>query len=301
MKILVTGATGFVGRAIVARLVKEHERPRCLVRSSATAQSSLPAAQVDLVEGDILRPASLDAAMQGIDLLVDCSFMTANLKQKGEETYYNVNVTGTHNLIEAAKRAGVKRAVVMSGLGTKEDKAGSYMQGRFLAEEAFKASGMGWTIVQPSVQFGPNSAFFKGLANLIKQVPLVVPVAGTGKELFQPIWVEDVVTCTLQIARDPKFDGHSYPLGGPDVLTYAQILDMLMATLKVKKAKIAGPKPFIFLGAALMEALLPKPPITTAALGLFEFPNTTQIDAVEQQFGFNPMSLSKYLAQYGVN
>jgi uncharacterized protein YbjT (DUF2867 family) len=151
------------------------------------------------------------------------------------------------------------------------------------------------------VQFGPRSAFFKGLADLIRQVPLVVPVAGSGHETFQPIWVEDVVTCTTKLIREPARDGHTYTVGGPDILTYNQILDLLMQTLHVKKTKLAAPKPFAFLGAAVMEALLPKPPLTVAALGLFDFPNTTDLDAVETQFGFKPLALSTYLAQYGVD
>jgi nucleoside-diphosphate-sugar epimerase len=119
MTILVTGATGFVGRAVVSRLIKEGERPRCLVRDATRAQQALPAASLDFVTGDILHPETLDPAFADVDLFVDCAFMTANLKQKGVETYYNVNVDGTHNLIDAARRAGTKRAVVMSGLGTK--------------------------------------------------------------------------------------------------------------------------------------------------------------------------------------
>ncbi len=301
MTILVTGATGFIGRAVVARLVKEGERPRCLVRDAQRAKAQLPAEAVDLVAGDVLHPETLDPAFTGVELFVDCAFMTANLKQHGEQTYYNVNVDGTHNQIDAARRAGVRRAVVMSGLGTKPDKPGTYMQGRYLAEEAFKESGLGWTIIQPSVLFGPHAPFFKGLADLIKQVPLVVPVAGTGKETFQPIWVEDVVTCVMQCIRQPERDGNTYAIGGPDIFTYNQILDMLMESLGVKKVKIPGPKPFVMLGAALMEAVLPNPPITRAALGLFDFPNTTALDAVEKNFGFKPLAWPKYLAQHGAS
>ncbi|MBA3825966.1 MAG: NAD(P)H-binding protein [Ktedonobacterales bacterium] len=301
MTIVVTGATGFVGRAIVEQLSAAGERPRCLVRDAAKAAQSLPAAKVDFVEGNILHAATLDGVFKEGDILMDSSFMTANLKQHGEETYYNVNVDGTANLIAAAKRAGVTRAVVMSGLGTKADKPGSYMQGRYLAEEAFKESGLGWAILQPSVQFGKGSAFFKGLADLIKGVPLVVPIAGTGKETFQPIWVDDVARIAVMCLNDPQYDGQSYPLGGPEIFTYAQILDHLMATLHVKKTKIPGPKPFVMLGAAVMEAVLPKPPITTAALGLFDFPNTTTLDSVAKPFGFAPQSWLTYMQANGAD
>lgn len=301
MQILVTGATGFVGRHLVARLIAEGERPRVLVRNEARARTILPGEQVEFAAGDVLRPATVDAASQGIETIVHAGFMTANLKQKGEQNYHNVNVNGTQNVADAAKRAGVRRIVVVSGLGTKPDKPGTYMQTRYLAEEAVKPSGLEWSILQPSVQFGPRSAFFKGLADLIRQVPFVVPVAGSGKEQFQPIWVEDACSCLIQQIREPGRTGHAYVVGGPDILTYGQILDMLMQTLQIKKLKLPSPKPFVFLGAALMEAILPNPPITTAALDLFAFPNTDTTDDVPRQFGFQPRSLADYLAKERVD
>lgn len=299
--ILVTGATGFVGHTIAARLVKEGERPRCLVRNRETANKLLPADSVELVQGNILHPETLSQAFEGIDLVIDSSFMTAERKQSGEERYYNVNVEGTNNIILAAKQAGVKRLLIISGMGTRSDKPGTYMQGRYLAEEAVKNSGLGWSIAQPSIQFGPHSAFFKGLADLIRQVPVIVPVAGSGNEQFQPIWVEDVVTCIMQIVRNPARDGKVYPMGGSEIITYGQVLDMLMETLKIKKIKVPGPQPIVMLAAAAMEAILPKPPITTAALELFKFPNRDQPDILQTTFGVTPMRLQAYLSTYGVD
>ncbi len=284
----------------ISRLVDEGEHPRCLVRNADRARQVLPAA-AELVQGNTLHPDTLDGACEGVEVIVHAGFMTANLKQQGEETYYNVNVDGTQNLVDAAKRAAVQRIVVVSGLGTKPDKPGTYMQGRYLAEESVRDSGLGWSIIQPSVQFGPQSAFFKGLADLIRQVPLIVPVAGTGKELFQPIWVEDVVTCLTKMVREPQRDGAVYVVGGPEILTYDQILDALMDTLGIHKIKVPGPKPFVFLGATAMEALLPRPPITRAALDLFAFPNSDSVDDVPRQFGFTPKKLSDYLKQHGVD
>ncbi len=301
MTILITGATGFVGRALVSRLVADGQRPRCLVRDRATASLTLPADQADLVAGNILRPETLAAACEGIDTLVDSSFMTAERKQHGDETYQNVNVAGTSNLIDAAKRAGVTRVIAISGLGTRPDKPGTYMQGRYLAEECIKESGLGWSILQPSIQFGAGAAFFQGLADLIRRVPLVVPVAGSGNETFQPIWVEDVVTCLTKLIDEPARDGQTFAVGGPEILTYGQILDMLMATLHTRRVKLPGPRPLVALGAGLMEAVLPKPPITRAALELFKFPNTTDLDSVPRHFGFEPLSLGTYLARHGLD
>lgn len=299
--IIVTGANGFVGSRIVARLAAEGERPRALVRDIAAARTRLPAEGVDLVVGDVTRPATLDDALAGAETIIHTAFVTADRKEGPGLNYYATNVEGTANLVAAAKRVGARRMVVLSGLGTRPDKPGSYMQGRFLALQEVQGSGLAWSVLGPSVIFGPGSAFFKGLADLIRQVP-VVPMIGSGNRHFQPVWVEDVVTCVLRMVREPAaYDGKSIDIGGPHIFTYARILDLLMETMGVHKLKIPGPTPFAYLGAAVMEAVLPKPPITVAAMGLFSFENTTDIDAVQRHFGFAPAALPTYLAEHGVD
>lgn len=298
--ILVTGASGFVGSHVMARLASEGEQPRGLVRNIEQARRRLPAG-VALVAGDTTRPATLEAAVADVDTIIHCAFVTADRKQGPGVNYYATNVEGTANLVAAAKRAGVKRIVVGGGLGTKPASPGSYMEGRFLADEEVRKSGLGWSILGPSIQFGSGSAFFMGLAGLIRQAP-VVPMIGDGKRTFQPIWVEDVATCLLKMAREPeRYDSRTIDVGGPEVYTYAQILDMLMETMGKRKIKVPGPMPLAALGAAVMEALLPKPPITRAAISLFSFDNVTTLDSVERNFGFAPLSLRTYLADHGVN
>lgn len=297
--ILVTGAGGFVGSRIMARLVQDGETPRGLVRDRARAERRLPAG-ADLAIGDTTRPETLEAAVAGVDTIIHTAFITADRKQGPGVNYYATNVEGTANLIAAARRAGVRRIVELGGLGTRPAAPGSYMQGRYLADEELKKSGLAWSILGPSIQFGPGAAFFTGLADLIRSAP-IVPMVGDGKRRFQPIWVEDVTTCVLKMAREPeKYDGRVIEVGGPELYTYAQILDILMQTLGTRKVKVPGPTPFVVLGAALMEAVLPKPPITKAAVGLFSFDNVTAIDSVEKNFGFTPRSLTDYLAQNGL-
>ena len=298
--ILVTGAGGFTGSRIVARLAADGERPRALVRDADAARRRLPADGVDLVTGDTTRPDSLGPAVAGVDTIIHAAFVTADRKQGTGVNYQATNVDGTRNLVAAAKAAGVRRIVVLSGLGTKPSSSGSYMEGRYLAEQAARESGLAWSILGPSVQFGPGAAFFKGLADLIRQVP-VVPMIGSGKRRFQPIYVEDVVTCLLKMVREPeRYDGQRLDVGGPTIYTYAQILDLLMRTMGTRKLKVPGPVPFAYVGAAVMEAILPRPPITVAALGLFGFDNVTDLNVVERRFGFTPTDLRAYLGQHGV-
>ncbi len=301
--ILVTGADGFVGSSIIEQLVKDGETPRAQVRNLDRARTRLSlAAQngAQLVQGDTTKPDTLPAALAGVDTVIHTAFITANRKQKPGVDYYQTNVTGTKNLVAAAKNAGVQRIVVMGGLGTKPDKPGSYMQGRYEADQAARNSGLAWSILGPSVQFGAHSAFFDGLADLIRYWP-VVPMVGDGTVKFQPVWVEDTTKCILKMAREPqRYDGKVIEVGGPEVFTYAQILDLLMQTLGKHKIKVPGPTPLVALGAAMMELVLPNPPLTRAAVQLFDFDNVATLDSVQQNFGFAPLSLRTYLTEYGL-
>ncbi len=294
--LLVTGAAGFVGSRLVARLAQEGERHHALVRDAAKAKKVLPADGYDLFIGDTTLPSTMDAALAGVDTVIHAAFITADRKQGPNANYYKTNVLGTRNLVAAAQRAGVSRIIVLTGLGTKPDKPGSYMQGRYEAVQAVRESGLAWSALGPSVMFGNGAAFFKGLSDLIRSVPVVTPMIGNGKVEFQPIWVEDVVTCLIKMAREPqRYDNQLIDVGGPEVYTYAQILDLLMAKLHKRRIKIPGPIPLASLGAGVMEMILPKPPVTRAAMALFEFPNVTDIDSVAKNFGFTPRSLKSYL------
>jgi NADH dehydrogenase len=252
------------------------------------------------VEGDTTQPASLEAAVQGVDTVVHAAFITADQKQSAGNSYEKTNVQGTSNLIKAAKNAGVKRIIEIGGLGTRPDKPGSYMQGRYLAEKMLKDSGLDWTIIQPSVLFGKNAPFIKGLSGLISSAP-VVPLIGGGKVLFQPIYVEDVVTVIVKTLEDPaRTTGKTFTIGGPAYYSFTQVIDELLRAMHKKRIKAPAPTVLVGIGAAVMEAVLPKPPLTRAAMTLFSFNNTTDLNSVERDFGFKPMSFTTYLQEHGV-
>jgi uncharacterized protein YbjT (DUF2867 family) len=298
--ILITGATGFIGRQLVARLVAQGEHPRCLVRDVQRAASILPVNDVELVQGATTRPATLIDAVRGVDTIVHAALMTADRKQSAGNHYEETNVGGTSNLILAAKAAGVTRIIEISGLGTKPDKPGSYMQGRYLSEKMLIDSGLIWTIIRPSVLFGKGSPFINGLVDLIKTSP-VLPLLGGGKLRFQPIFVEDVVTVITKVLSDPEHtNGKIFTIGGPDYYSFSRILDLLLQTTHTFRPKVYAPMPLIGMGAAVMEAVLPKPPLTKAAMTLFSFDNTTDLDSVERDFGFQPQSFKTYLETQGV-
>jgi NADH dehydrogenase len=298
--ILITGATGYIGRHLVTRLVSQGERPRCLVRDTTRAATNLPADKVELVKGDTTSYNSLPDAVRGVDTIVHAAFMTADRKQSSSNHYHTTNVDGTANLVHAAELAGVKRIIELSGLGTKPDKPGSYMQGRYLAEQILEESGVAWTIIRPSVLFGKDAPFIKGLTELIQSSP-VVPLIGGGKTMFQPIYIEDVVTIIVKILQEPEHtSGKIYTIGGPEHYSFSDIFDLLLQATGKHRPKVYAPTPLVAIGAAVMEAVLPRPPLTKAAMTLFSFDNTTVLNSVERDFAFAPTSFRLYLKEHDI-
>ncbi len=298
--ILIAGSTGYIGQHLARRLAKQGERPRCLARDPYKAARLFPGDQVEVAQGDTTQPETLAAAMQGVDMVVHAAFITADRKEGPGNSYAATNVRGTENLVKAAEAAGVKHMIEISGLGTRSDKPGSYMQGRYLAEKTLKESNLDWTIIRPSVLFGKDAPFLKGLADLIRTSP-VVPLIGGGKVMFQPIYVEDVVSIILKVLAEPQSYSHATcTIGGPDYYSFTQIIDALLRAMRKKRLKAPVPRPLVAIGAAVMEAILPRPPLTRAAMTLFSFDNTTDLDSVETQFGFKPMAFQRFLEEQGV-
>lgn len=295
--ILITGATGYIGRHLVWRLCEQGERPRCLVRDVGWAAHLFASAQVELVEGDITRPETLTGAVRGVDTIIHAAFLTADRKERPGNRYRATNVGGTTSLVQAAARAGVARFIEMSGLGTRPDAPGSYMQGRYLAEEVVRASPLNWTIVQPSVLFGPDAPFFTALCRLIRSSP-VVPLIGGGTVLFQPIWVEDVVSVVLSVLASPQQSSQqTLTIGGPAIYSFAQLIAALLQAMQKRRILLPVPLPLVGVGASLLQALLPRPPLTTAALSLFSFDNVTDLQSVTRQCGCTPRSFACFLQE----
>ncbi len=292
--VLVTGASGYVGRRLVARLAERGTPVRALVHRS---QGELPAG-VEAVTGDITDSASLAGACEGVDAIVNLASITADRKPP-PGGYDRVNAEGPAALASAARTAGVRRLVHLAGIDTTVGPPGPYLAGRRRGDAAVLASGIeSIAILRPSIMFGgPDSAFVRALARLVKLAP-AVPVPGDGTVRLQMVWVEDVVRCIVQLADDMR--PGQFPIGGPDQPTYDEVLDTIGEGLgKRHVRKLHLPVRF-FAVQARMLALLPSPPLTPAALELFASDNTTTVDAIEQQFGFHPRGFAEHVRREGL-
>jgi uncharacterized protein YbjT (DUF2867 family) len=295
--VLITGARGYIGGRLAARLTAQGDRPRCLVRVG-TDPRSLPEG-IEPVTGDLTNFDTLVEATQGVTAVLHLAAVVANLKQTKTVNYRAVNDVGTSNLVRAAKRSGVTHFVHVGGINTVPGEPGSYIRTRHNGESHVKSGRIPYTILQPSILFGAGSQFFIALAGLARR-SLLIPVPGNGKLRFQPIWVEDVVTCLTTILDEGGRD-ESIEVGGPAYFTYDQLLDLVCSTVGKKRLKLHVPLSLVRPGAAVMQRVLPHPPVTTAALEFFDDPdNVTALDSVSSRFGFQPRGLEETLRAEGL-
>jgi len=282
--IFITGGTGFVGSNVQNAL---HGRQlTLLVRNDAARQNS---PLVSLVTGDVTNANSLRGTMEGCETVVH---LVAIIAEEGATTFDRVIRQGTEHVVAEAQRAEVEHIIFMSALGVRNDPGYPYFAAKFQAEEAVKQSGIPFTIFRPSIMFGLNAGFIGQLADVVRGFP-VIPVVGTGRSLFQPVSVTEVAHSVAWAVDHNASLGQTYDLGGPDILTYDEILDLVQRQLGTSKRKIHLPTGLV---RSVVKASLPlpkrlRPPVTIDQLKMLDIDNCTARSATAELAGHPQLRL----------
>jgi len=261
------------------------------VAARGVRSSPLPGG-VETVTADVVTGEGLETALQGVERV---AHLVAIIVERGPLTFDAVIRGGTERLVEAARAAGVRKLVYVSAIGADPDPRFPYWAAKWGAEQAVIGSGLTYTILRPSIVFGPDDDFFNRLAGLVRWNP-IVPIAGDGKTRFQPIWVEDLVTCIIACLEEDTHDGQIVELGGPEHLSYEVMLEAVRRELGVRRLKVHVPLRLVRLVARAMETLLPRPLVTRQQLAMLAKDNATESDAAVRHFGFTPKRLAEGLA-----
>ncbi|HMH49758.1 MAG TPA: complex I NDUFA9 subunit family protein [Candidatus Acidoferrum sp.] len=222
--VFVTGATGFVGHALLHQLCAAGYMVRCLVRRGSEGRLRGLGA-IARIEGDVLTRRGLAEDMAGCDAVIHLVGIIRE-QRAADVTFERVHVEGTRNVLEAAKAAGVQRYLHMSALGTRPGAASRYHQTKWAAEEAVRASELAWTIFRPSIIYGRGDGFVTLLASMVRRLP-VVPVIGSGRQRLQPIAVEGVAAGFVGALERPVAIKQTYEVGGPEPVTMLELLDLI--------------------------------------------------------------------------
>jgi NADH dehydrogenase len=289
--ILVTGASGFVGRHLCAALRAAGHVVRGLVHRPEAA-ARLARQGIEPWLGEITDEAALRAAVSGVAAVVHT---VAIIHERGRHTFTAVNYEGTARLLNATEQARVARFVHLSALGADAASPYPYLRSKGLGEQAVMAADLGWTILRPSIIFGPGDAFFGTLATIARLSP-VIPIVGDGQTRFQPIAVADVVACVQAALQDDRHRRQRYDIAGPDVLTYEQLVDLVRSRLGLRRIILHIPPAIVRPVAAAMERLLPRPLVTPGQLDLLAVDNVTADNAAPRLLGRPPQSVRDGLA-----
>jgi NADH dehydrogenase len=237
----------------------------------------------------VTRPESLAEWMRGVDTVIH---LVAIAVEKGKRTYEKINYEGTVNVVEEAKKAGVRRFLNMCQNGATADHFSRFLRSKGQAQEYVTRSGLDWTAMRPSVIWGPQDEFANVQARLVKLTPFIFPIVGDGKAQFQPVYVGDVVEAFVKALDDDSTIGEEYELGGPEVLTYEQIVDRVLAALGTRRTKVKLPVPLLRPAVAIMQTVLPAPFATTTLLELLKEPNIVRSNGLVEKFGIQPRAFT---------
>ena len=293
--ILVTGASGFVGSHTVPTLIAAGHRVVALARTPTAGESvvdRLPVAQRPSVEiriGDVTRPATLGPALAGVDAVVHLVAIPRDFN--GGADLRLVNTEGTRAVVVAMTSAGVRRLVHLGAMGVEDDPALHYASSKAKAEALVRESGLDWTILKPSLQFGEGDGFFNIVASLVRISPGFVPVPGDGSARFQPIHAGDVATVMVRSLADSTTVRGIFELGGPRYWTYREITREVVTALGARRVIVPMPIPLIRLVAATAERLRIPFPVATDQLRQLRLDNIGPLDLIPTRFGFEPRSM----------
>ena len=291
MKIFISGGTGFVGEHVCRALRERGHELRLLVHRRLGVTES----GIEVIEGDVTRLESFAAGVNGCDAVINLVGIIREFPDR-EITFERLHVQATAGMLEATRKAGISRYLQMSALGTRSAAVSAYHQTKWRAEELVRASGLEWTILRPSLIFGPHDAFINMLAAQLRLAP-IMPVIGSGSYRLQPIHADDVARCFALALTLPETIGQTYELCGNDRLSYEELLDMIAVTIGR-----SGPiKPHFPLG--LMKLIIPfmqkipQFPITMDQLQMMLEENICGGEW-QQVFGFEPRGLQDGISEY---
>jgi len=298
--VTVFGGSGFVGRHVVRALARRGYQVRVACRRPDLAGHLQPlgnVGQIKAVQANLRVRWSVDRAVDGADHVVN---LVGILHETGRQRFHPVQEFGARAVAEAARAAGAGLTHV-SAIGADPGSESSYARTKALGEKAVAATVAGSVILRPSIVFGPEDGFFNLFANLARFSP-ALPLIGGGKTRFQPVYVGDVAEAVARSVDGKVAGGRTYELGGPQVLSFRECLELMLEVIERKRVLVPLPWSLAYLQASVL-GLLPNPLLTTDQVTLLRSDNVVSAEVQAENrtlaaIGIQPQSAAAILPSY---
>jgi uncharacterized protein YbjT (DUF2867 family) len=287
--ILLTGATGTVGSALLRRLTARPEPVRCLVRDPRGLGDQRVRVQIAL--GDLANPASFRNALRGVDTVLH---LGASSRDQSRGSIEELTAVATLRLVRAAERSGARRFVFFSAMGASQHARTRFFRAKALAQRAVEASSLETTTLCPSIMYSPGDRWLT-LLERASWLPCV-PMSGSGRSLYQPIWAEDVADCVLAALDGPR-GADTYEFAGPESLSYDAIVRTVLRSIGRRRPLVHVPLPVVRLSLRALGRLVgPAVFATWEEAELWEETMTTARGTADaESLGVNPLAMSAVL------
>lgn len=283
--ILVTGATGFIGRVLIRHLFETGREVRVLIRPSRRSPRLPKGVPVEVSVVSLADERAIHAALRDIDVV----FHLAGTESQGRNAnLLAVDMRGTENLAKAAVEAGVKRMIYLSHIGASRASAYPVFKAKGIAEEHIRRSGIPHTIFRTSLVFGPEDHFTASLGRLLQMSPFFFPLPASSRTVIQPLWVEDLATLMLWSLENEETINQTYEIGGSEYFTIRQIVEIIMQV--TQRPHVLYELPPVLLRAMIvtLESFVPHYPISSFWLDYIAVSRTCPVDNLPRLFGLMP-------------
>jgi uncharacterized protein YbjT (DUF2867 family) len=300
--VVVTGGSGLVGTHLCRQLVDAGWKVRAIVRDAEKAAARLGHLRLEIRVGDIRDAEAMRSALADAGALIH---LAAIAIEKPGDSYEAVNTDATAVILAAARAAGVQRIVYMSQNGASSSSPYRFLRSKGIAEDMVTTSTMKWTVLKPSVIFGPEDEFVNVLARLVRLSPFVFPLPGGGVARFQPIAADDVARAARKCLEDRETVHRSLSIGGSTPLTLREMTERILVAMNASRKLVGVPVSALRPLIAVAERLLPRPPVTTGLLELLEMDNVIPENDLTTTLDIDPIPFAPeellYLRQITVS
>jgi NADH dehydrogenase len=289
-KILLTGATGFIGKALTRHFSATDYQIRALIHPSGSSPDLPKGIPVEAAVSGLNDIRGLRAALVGVDIV----YHLASQESRGARgNLLETDIQGTRNLVQAAEESGIEKFVFLSHLGADRASAYPVMTAKAIAEDHIRKSSLDYTILRSGVVYGPQDRFTTRLAQMIRTIPVIFPLPDQGDTLLQPLWIEDLANILLWTLDDPKTSRELFEIGGPEQLNFREIVTIVLEVMGQKRNLVSVSTPLIRFATVFADYINRDIPTDIFWLDYLATNRTCSLNTVPHIFNLLPSHFSK--------